>query len=384
MARSASHTPDIHFQPRAFHPASWLPGPHFQTIGGKFLRPRPDLGAERLTIETPDGDFLDLDLGPDPGEDAPVVVVLHGLEGSTARSYMKVAMWEITRRGMRAIGMNFRSCSGRPNRLPRFYHSGDTGDLAFLLEVLGDRFPDRRLGAMGFSLGGNVLLRYLGDVSTGAPAELRAAVAISVPFDLREGTRRLEERRMGRVYTHYFLRSLRRKALAKQEILGDVLDLERVMAARTLREFDDAATAPLHGFRDAWEYYELASSAPVLPRIRVPTLLLHALDDPFLPPEAVPVDAARESPWLLGVFPPLGGHVGFVEDGSPLHPRFWAESEGARYLSEALDAPGANDATAAGTAAEDAGDASEGTSGGVRGGSAGASSRGPEAPNAPA
>lgn len=330
----------VRFQPRAFRPAAWLPGPHLQTVVGKFLRPRTDLPLERVRIDTPDADFLDLDLGPDPGPGRPVVLVLHGLEGSTRRAYVRLAMSEITRRGMRAVGLNFRSCSGPPNLQPRFYHSGDTGDLSLVLDRLHREFPGRPLGALGFSLGGNVLLRYLGERGSGVPGYLRAAAAISVPFDLMEGTRRLESAGMGQVYTRYFLRSLVRKARAKRDILVDVVDVERIFGARTLREFDDVATAPLHGFANAVEYYREASSGPVLPRIRVPTFLLHALDDPFLPPEAVPRSAVEANPWLLGSFQERGGHVGFVQGGVPWSASFWAESEAARYLAAVLESPG--------------------------------------------
>jgi uncharacterized protein len=324
------------FEPRPFHPARWLVGPHLQTLMGKALRPRRGVWIERRRLDTPDGDFLDLDFGPDPGKDTPVVLLLHGLEGSTARRYMRVAMSEISRLGMLAVGLNFRSCSGSPNRLARFYHSGDTGDVSFVLMRLREWFPGRRTGALGFSLGGNVLLRLLGESGDSTSSPLHAAAAISVPFDLREGTRMLETGRLGRVYTRYFLRSLQRKAAAKREILETVLDFPRVMAARTLRDFDDAATAPLHGFPDAWTYYRNASSGPMLPRIRVPTLLLHAFDDPFQPPSAVPHQAVLGNPWITAAFHHTGGHVGFVESGPLGRPGFWAEAEAARYLSHVL------------------------------------------------
>ncbi len=324
------------FRTAPFRPARWLRGAHLQTVGGKVLRPRPDPGLVRTRIETPDGDFLDLDVGPEPTTGAPVVLLLHGLEGSTERAYMRVAMVELLRHGLRPIGMNFRSCSGVPNRHARFYHSGETGDPAFVLEWIASRFPDRPVGALGFSLGGNVLLRYLGEAGAAPPPFLRGAAAISVPFDLTEGTRLLETRRMGRVYARYFLRSLQAKARAKRTLLAPRLDLDRILSARTLRAFDEAATAPLHGFGSALDYYRAASSATVLPDIRVPTLLLHALDDPFLPPEAAPIDAVRSNPWLHGVFLPEGGHVGFVESGTPRAPRFWSEREAARYLAGVL------------------------------------------------
>ncbi len=324
------------FAPRPFRPAPWLPSPHLQTVAGKFLRPTPDPGLERLRLSTPDGDFLDLDIAPEPTPGAPVVLILHGLEGSTARGYVRVAMNRLLREGIRPVGMNFRSCSGELNRTPRFYHSGETGDLAFALAALRSRFPDRPFGALGFSLGGNVLLKYLGEVGSAGEPEVQGAVTISVPFDLRAGAAAIELGLMGKVYSGYFIRSLRRKTTGKAELLGNHLELEPILRARTLREFDEAATAPLHGFTDADHYYRESSSKRFLPAIRVPTLLLQATDDPFLPPPALPLREVEGHPWITPVFLPRGGHVGFIEGAGPWAPRFWAEEEGARFLGALL------------------------------------------------
>jgi uncharacterized protein len=330
--------PELHggFRLRPFRQASWLRGPHLQTVLGKFIRPRFDPGLIRERWETEDGDFLDLDFGPDPSPQAPLVVILHGLEGSTHRAYVRMAMAELLGRGIRPVGLNFRSCSGEPNRRPRFYHSGETEDVAWVLAGLRERFPDRKLGALGFSLGGNVLLKHLGEMGDLEENLIQAAVAISVPFDLVAGTQALESGRMGRLYTGYFLRSLRAKTQAKRSLLEGVVDLERVLAARTLREFDDAATAPLHGFPDAWTYYRESSAAGFLPRIRTPTLLLQSADDPFLPGDALPRAAVEASPWLVDGIQARGGHVGFVERAKGLKPAFWAEQEAARYLAGVL------------------------------------------------
>lgn len=327
------------FRPRPFRPAPWLPGPHLQTVGGKFFRPSPDPGLVPLRVETPDGDFLDLEVGPEPEPGAPLALVLHGLEGSTRRAYMRVAMRELHRRGLRPVGLNFRACSGPPNLRPRFYHSGETGDLAHVLELLADRFPGRPMGAVGFSLGGNVLLKYLGETGealAGKGPRLQAAAAVSVPFDLASGARAIEEGLMGKVYTRYFMRSLRAKLRSKEPLLRDLLDLERALAAATLREYDEVATAPLHGFPSAAEYYRVSSSLPFLPRIRTPALLIQSGDDPFLPPRSLPVDEVAANPFLLGAFTAAGGHVGFVAGARPWRPRFWAEEEAARYLARLL------------------------------------------------
>jgi predicted alpha/beta-fold hydrolase len=319
---------------RPFRPAPGMANPHAQTIGGRYLRPRAPVPFRRERVETPDGDFLDLDFAELPGAswadaDAPVTVILHGLEGCSRSGYVLQTMRELAGRGIRAAAMNFRTCGGEPNRLARFYHSGETGDLGFVLRLLAERYPGAPLLAVGFSLGGNVLLKYLGE--SGAAALPRAAVAVSVPFDLAAGARSLE-RGMGRLYTGRFLRTLRRKYLQKRPLIGDAVDHGRVLAARTFREFDDAATAPLHGFRDADHYYASSSSAFHLAGIRVPTLLLHSADDPFLPADAIPRAAARENPCITAAFTEHGGHVGFV-GGTPWAPEFWAEAEAARFLA---------------------------------------------------
>jgi uncharacterized protein len=333
--------PDPHggYVVRSFQPAFWLSGPHLQTLAGKFLRPRMQLDLTRERWTTPDGDFLDLDFTPEtvgPREPGPLVLILHGLEGSTRRPYVRLAMRELASRGIRAVGLNFRSCSGEPNRAPTFYHSGDTGDVAWVLEELAQRFPGRPLGAVGFSLGGNVLLKLLAE----DPGPLQAAVAISPPFDLAEGTRQLERTRMGRLYARRFLRSLLEKVETKSRLLSTRVDLAKLRKVRSLREFDDAATAPLHGFTDAWDYYRQSSCGPLLPEIRTPTLVLHARDDPFLPEPAIPAAALNGNPWLRSSLPQHGGHVGFIERDGPGAIRFWSESEAARYLARTLDVQG--------------------------------------------
>jgi predicted alpha/beta-fold hydrolase len=188
---------------------------------------------------------------------------------------------------------------------------------------------------LGFSLGGNVLLKLLGERPDGGTALVDAAVAMSVPMDLAAGGRLLEETPMGRLYTWYFLRSLRRKVMAKRDLLRGLIDLERTLSATTLRAFDEAATARLHGFRDADDYYETCSSARYLDGVRSPTLVLHSLDDPFLPRSAIPTRALAANPAVTAVLTAGGGHVGFLE-GPPWAPRLWGEEEGARFLAERL------------------------------------------------
>jgi hypothetical protein len=326
------------FVPRPFRPAWWLPGAHAQTVAGKYLRPHTGVRYRRERVNTPDGDFLDLDWAtvpgrPAPEDDAPYVVVVHGLEGSAESAYVKETCRALWDRGIRSVAMNFRGCGGEINRLPRFYHAGDTGDVAFVLELLAARFPAVPLGAVGFSLGANVLLKYLGE--RGDQSRVRAAAAISIPFDLGAGADKLAASFTGRLYTGIFIRSLRQKYLAKRHLIGDQCDEPRVLKSRTFREFDDAATARLHGFRDVDDYYGSSSSAQFLPRIRVPTLLVHAADDPFVPEDAIPHDAIRTNPALYAAIVPQGGHVGFIA-GQRGRPEFWAEAEAARFLEMQL------------------------------------------------
>lgn len=322
------------FRVRPFRAAWWLPGAHAQTVGGKYLRPPYRTPLTRERWEVPDGDFLDLDLTPDPGPEAPIVVVLHGLGGFTRRPYMLAAYHELARRGLRAVGLNFRGCSEELNRLPRLYHSGETGDLGFVVDSLRDRFPRRSVAALGFSLGGNVLLKYLGE--RGAEAPLAAGATISVPFDLAAGSRHLERGPMGRAYTHYFLDHLKAKIDGKRELVRPFIDVERALAARTIWTFDDVATAPLHGFADASDYYRQSSSGRFLHRVRRPTLLIQSRRDPFFPYDPVPEQAARDNPTLVPAFFDEGGHVGFVAGRVPGVPEFWAEAEAARFLAARL------------------------------------------------
>jgi predicted alpha/beta-fold hydrolase len=334
-------------------PAPWLPGAHAQTIGGHLLRPRRFTYA-RERLNTPDGDFLDVDFsepllgGPEAG--LPVVVLLHGLEGCSQSGYMVQAARQCRQAGFRAVALNFRGRSGTPNRAPRAYHAGETDDLAFLIDTLQSRIPGAPLAAVGFSLGGNVLLKYLGESGrqserngpppsgAGTRTPLKAAVAISVPLDLAASTERME-RGMGRLYTRFFLRSLRTGVRAKRANGPLTYDVEAALRASTLRAFDEAVTAPLHGFRSAEHYYARSSAIHHLDSIRVPTLILQARDDPFHRLPADHESAVAANPFLHAGIVDRGGHVGFIE-GPIWAPRFWAEAEAVRFLSTCLAAAG--------------------------------------------
>ncbi len=343
-----------------FRPAWWLPGPHLQTLGARFMRSRLRVPLRRERIELADGDFLDLDWvtgkdGHELGDDSPLVLLLHGLEGSANSGYARQLYGELTARGFQAVGLNFRGCSGEPNRLPRAYHSGETGDLAYVVRVLRERYPERVIGAVGFSLGGNVLLKYLGEEGQRGQGELDrqerheideegkkgkegkgigTAVAISVPFDLSAGADYVE-RGFSKTYRALLVRKLKRKVRIKARIMNGEVDLARTLAVRTFREFDSAVIVPTHGFEDAEDYYRSSSSAQFLGSIRVPTLLIHSSDDPFLPPECVPERVTQRNPHIHTEFTRSGGHVGFVS-GAPWAPVFWGERRAAEFLAERL------------------------------------------------
>lgn len=295
-----------------------------------FLRPAGRIPLERRRVDTPDGDFLDLDFTPDPGPRAPIALVLHGLEGHMRRPYASGVLSRLFDSGVRGVGLNFRGCGGEPNRTARFYHAGDTGDLATVVEHLRRRHPGRAIGMIGFSLGGNVVLKYLGE--RGADSPVAAAATICVPFDLAASCDRIGHGFMGGLYTTYFLRSLWRKVRAKQALLDGIIDIEPALHARTLREFDDAMTAPLHGFADADDYYARSDVRPFLPRIRVPALLIQSRDDPIASPNAIPDEQVASNPHLVASFAPGGGHVGFVEGATPWRASIHADREAVRFL----------------------------------------------------
>lgn len=335
---------DAAFEP--FVPPWWAAGTHGQTLAGHLLRRvHCRVQGERERLETQDGDFLVLEWfggaagrrpsAPASSRAAPLVLLLHGLEGSSRSGYIVSLAQALAGVGCAAVALNFRGCSGEPNRLPRAYHAGETGDVAFVVETLAQRFPGRPLGVVGFSLGGNVVLRWLGEQG-GAAATVRAAAAVSVPYDLARGADHSMSG-AGRPYALRLIAELRAKARAKAALVAGRVDLERTLRARTFREFDEAFTAPLHGFRDADDYYAQGSSAPWLSGIAVPTLAIHALDDPFLPSTALPLAALRANPAITLALSDRGGHVGFVA-GSPWSPRFLAEQRLARFFAAALAA----------------------------------------------
>ncbi len=288
----------------------------------------------RERLEMADGDFVDLDWLEGRPE-APLVVVLHGLEGSVRSHYVVGLLREAAARGWRGVLLNFRSCSGEPNRLPRFYHSGETSDLDAVIARLVEREPALRIGAVGVSLGGNVLLKWLGEREVDAPKQVGGAAAISVPFDLAASARVLDRGFQRAVYTKNFLRTMKRKVEAKAERFPGFVDVAAARRARTFAEYDRAVTAPLNGFADEVDYWTRASSGPYLSKIRRPTLLINAVDDPLVPAESLP-DAQALPEGVIAEFVPRGGHVGFVEGPWPWRVSSWAERRAMEFLDELL------------------------------------------------
>ena len=294
----------------------WLANPHLQTIYGALMAPAPPVRMRRERWDTPDGDFVDVDFVDGPAG-TPWVHLYHGLEGSSNSPYARQLMRHVADRSWRGSVFHFRGCSGEPNLLSRAYHSGDSDEIDWSLRRIAPQVGAAPLFAGGVSLGGNALAKWLGERGEAALALVAAAAVVSAPVDLMAAGDALE-RGFARLYARHFLGTLKRTAAVKLGRFPGIYDGAAVQRARTLREFDDLVTAPLHGFRDTDDYWTRASSKPHLGGIAVPTLLLNARDDPFLPPEALPTEREVSAAVKLE-FPSRGGHVGFVSGPFPGH-----------------------------------------------------------------
>lgn len=314
-----------------FKPAWWLPSPHLQTLWPVFLRPSiKNLVLERERVELPDGDFIDLDwLGRN--KNGPLVLILHGFEGSIESHYAKGMLLKIEQNGWRGVFMHFRGCSGEPNRLPRGYHSGETSDVDYIIDLIRQRHANTPLAIIGFSLGGNVLLKWLGETKEKNP--LQAAIAVSVPFVLHKAAARMQKG-FSRCYQWYFLKCLRERLTHKfQYVASNLLDNNDWSNMQTILDFDNKYTAPLHGFNDVHEYYTVSSSRQYLRSIQVPTLILHAKDDPFMSEDVIP-ESHELSPHIKLEVSESGGHVGFVSGKYPWRPEYWLEKRIPDFLRE--------------------------------------------------
>lgn len=329
-----------------YHPAWWVPGPHLRTLWGRLVRRAHALPVRTERWTTPDDDVLELRrFAPSvpsgqasPAAATPRVVLFHGLEGGARSHYVANFFEEAARRGWAMDLVLFRGCNGEPNRAARFYHSGETEDAAFVVERLAREHPDAPLLLAGVSLGGNVLLKYLGESRREVPAAVKAAAAASVPFDLARGCRHISQG-FSKVYERHFLESLKAKALEKLSRYPGLFDRARLERVATLWDFDDVVTAPVHGFRDAADYYARSSSIHYLGGIRTPTLLFSAEDDPFLPREVLDEvrATARANAALTVDFVKRGGHVGFVSGRVPWRPHWYMEWRMLEFFAQQLE-----------------------------------------------
>jgi len=306
------------------NPPWWLSNKHIQScISAVFpYRTKHKLRWEELTL--PDGDFLDLVWAGEP--DRPTVLLLHGIEGSVYSHYIQTMIDYIVDHGWQAVVMHYRSCSGRINRMPFQYNALDTRDLEYVINVILDRNPNQPLYAVGYSLGGNLLVHYLADFGSNA---LVKAVAVSTPYELSKSADYLAP-----FYHHFILRSLRRKAIEKLaqgiDMPFEKADLNRI---HSIRGFDRICTAPLAGYRSVDQYYQDASARYQLPRIQSSFLILHALDDPFVPCSSLPRERELSASTVLEVTP-KGGHLGFWSASVPWRPNRWIEERIMQFFSD--------------------------------------------------
>lgn len=317
-----------------FRPAWWLPGPHAQTLWAAFGRRLPKVPHRWEVFPLPDGDEVELAwVDRDLPAGTPTVIVLHGLAGDVESSHVAGLLAALDQAGFRAGCLHFRGCGRTPNRRAEGYHSGKTDDPRHVLGVLRQR-EEGPLAVVGFSLGANVTLKMLGE--DGDQAVVDAAAAISPPLELAKCADRME-RGFSRLYQAGLLRDLKQYVRRKDLPGGPAVDLERLEAVTSFRGFDDLVTAPIHGFDDSADYYAQASSRPYLPKITVPTLIIHAHDDPFFDRSVVP--AADEIPACVTFeLAPSGGHVGFVEGRVPFRGRYHVDERVPGFLKGVLAA----------------------------------------------
>lgn len=308
---------------------AWLPGGHAQTIYPALFRRVVPVASRAERLELADGDFIDLEWSGNSS--SRLAILSHGLEADLKTGYIRGMAAALIRRGWDVLTWNFRGCGGEPNRLLRMYHSGATEDLESVVRHALENHPAESVDLIGFSLGGNLTLKYLGESPARLPRQLHRAVVFSVPCDLACSSRQLALP-ANRIYMDRFLVAMRAKLRAKKAMFPDQLDLTGVDRIRTFQEFDDRFTAPIHGFRDAEDYWARNSSRQFLPQITLPTLLVNAANDPFLGPGCYPHEEAAASSCFHFESPQTGGHVGFPSFGNG--GEYWSETRAADFLAE--------------------------------------------------
>jgi uncharacterized protein len=318
-----------------FEPHWLLRNRHLQTLLAMRSGNVPEMASRHARVPTFDGDALDVYFQEDfAAADVPIVLVAHGMEGSARSPSVRRLRFGARVQGWNSVALVHRSCGSSVNGSKRLYHSGETEDLASVVQWIVERWPTSPLFVAGYSLSGSQLIHFLGNGRHSVPHQLKAAACISPPFDLTVTAPEID-RALGGVYRRYFLRRLIPKALAHARRHPGILDEARVLAIRSLRDFDDAVTAVLHGFRDASDYYRSGSCARHLTDVARPLLLLAAEDDPFNPGHTIPRAACTQNPFLHGLFTRHGGHCGFVA-GNVRRPSYWAEERVLAFFAEAL------------------------------------------------
>ncbi|MEM8859298.1 MAG: alpha/beta fold hydrolase [Chloroflexota bacterium] len=319
-----------------FQPPFWASGPHSQTIFANKMRQTTGVFLKREKFDTPDGDFLVVDhaLPSESAEipaDAPLLLCLHGLEGSAASVYMLETYRQALPKGYRPIGMNFRTCGGEMNLTWRMYNAGATDDVDLVVQHILEKFPQApSLTIVGFSLGGNMLIKYLGE-GRKLSAKLAGAVAVSPPFDMNLGIQKLLSG-MGWLYGYRFLRTLKAKTRMKEHLVKDRVDVAACYAAKTLLEFDDVGTSQLYGYKDAADYYTQNGCHQFLDSVQVPTLIIRSVDDPFMDRNDIPYRTIAQKSNLSAEITQKGGHVGFMT----AERMFWAEQKAVEFLNRQI------------------------------------------------
>jgi len=320
------HAPAPMKSPPSFEPSFWLRNKHLQTLWPQIIRRQPLLETRRERLELPDGDFLDLDWSN--GCKGPIVIVLHGLGGSLNSNYTRGLLRVIHHKGWRGVLMNFRGCSGEPNRLAKSYHAGEYQDFDYLIKILKKREPGTQLAAVGFSIGGSALIHWL--AKSKITTALTSAVAISVPFMLKDAARCLNTG-VSKIYQHYLLNCQKQTIKKKFSHLSSPIALDNLKHIKNFFEFDQQITAPLHGFRSAEHYYATCSARQYLKHIHRPTLILHAQDDPFMSSQSIPHPSELSSLTTMELMR-FGGHVGFIHGPSPWKINYWLEERISIFL----------------------------------------------------
>ena len=312
-----------------FRPQWWCRNKHFQTLWPLVSRtyPRPSYRREKIRLY--DDDFIDLDwLGP-KSKNIPIVLVLHGLEGSSQSHYVRTLTNALEIRQVRSCVIHFRGCGGKINKKPRSYHGGETRDPTFIIKNIRRQYPDAPLFAVGYSLGASVLIKLLAELRD--ESILRSAVAVAVPFELRSTVKKLE-RGSSRFYQYWLLKHMKNTVRSKKQLLENHIDIKKVLCARTFHEFDDAGTAPVHGFRDAEEYYKNASCRKDLIKIRIPVLILNSIDDPVTCETSIP-HAKELGPNVVVELSRYGGHIGYVGSAISYEYGTWLDNKIIEYLN---------------------------------------------------